>query len=107
MQWRIYRIYKIAYKVKQSTWQTENGWLGSHSTFDQEKKIDRLQNVLWKDNQSKQSSLVAPSNHENTTYLCDYQAELKSILLGKQKSRTISVPMTFKPPDRQGCGEVQ
>lgn len=27
--------------------------------------------------------LVAPSNHKNITYLCDYQAELKSILLGK------------------------
>lgn len=31
-------IYNLTYKVKQSTWQAENGWLGSHSTFDQEKK---------------------------------------------------------------------
>lgn len=31
-------MYKITYKVKQSTWQTENSWLGSRSTFDQGEK---------------------------------------------------------------------
>jgi hypothetical protein len=31
-------IYNLTYKVKQSTWQAENSWLGSQSTIDQEKK---------------------------------------------------------------------